>query len=139
MNEENVGNISMENSPEEHTQKGLGYFRVSIWVKVVAILSIISGGITCLGIISALIGVPMIFSGVKLLKAYERLKDFEGTNDANQLFAAVEEYNKYFTIMGILQIVGIVIAVLYIGFIIFVFSASFGYMVSGMGSGGLGF
>lgn len=87
---------------------------LSGWMKFIGILTIISGAITCFGIITAAIGVPMIFSGISLNKASKSVKDYAQYNSPNVLSEVFNYLQKYFKTQGILAIVGIGLSVLYL-------------------------
>ncbi|MDP4179814.1 MAG: DUF5362 family protein [Bacillota bacterium] len=89
------------------------------WAKFVGIVTIILGAISCLGIISAAVGIPMIFSGLRLLKAYDDMKRFSESNSYYNLSNAIENLNGFFRNIGILFIVYLAFLVLYIGFLVF--------------------
>jgi len=95
---------------------------LSGWMKFMGIYTIVIGAITCIGIITAALGVPMIFAGIALTKSSKSIKTYKQYNSPfilNELFTSM---NKYFKIQGILVIVGIVISVFYFASILF-FSA----------------
>jgi hypothetical protein len=81
-----------------------------------------------LSIIGAVIGIPLLISGLRLREAATELNTFRDSNDSNYLKRGFELQGKFFNIHKIIIIVGLVIAVLYIIGIIFFF----GTMVSGM-------
>jgi hypothetical protein len=89
---------------------------------------IIYGVLTSLSIIGAVIGIPLLISGLRLREAATELNTFRDSNDSNYLKRGFELQGKFFNIHKIIIIVGLVIAVLYIIGIIFFF----GTMVSGM-------
>jgi len=93
---------------------------LSGWMKFIGIYIIVTGAITCIGIITAAIGVPLIFAGIALTKGSKSIKSYkESTNPyiLNDLFISL---NKYFKIQGILAIVGIVLSVIYLAILLFV-------------------
>lgn len=95
---------------------------LSGWMKFIGIYTIVIGAITCIGIITAALGVPMIFAGIALTKGSSSIKlykEYSSPFILNELFTSL---NKYFKIQGILAIVGIVISIIYFVFILF-FSA----------------
>jgi Family of unknown function (DUF5362) len=82
------------------------------------IITIISGALACLTIIGAILGVPVIISGLRLREAATAFKAFQSSNDSSTLVQGFERQGRYFFIQKVLTIIGIVIAVLYL--IIFV-------------------
>ncbi|MDF2985582.1 MAG: hypothetical protein K0R50_1092 [Eubacterium sp.] len=91
---------------------------LSGWMKFIGIYTIVIGAITCIGIISAAIGVPMIFSGIALNNASKTLKNYKEFNNQFTLNDFFGFLNKYFKIQGIFVIIGIALSVLYIAFIL---------------------
>lgn len=92
---------------------------LSGWMRFMGILTIISGSITCLGIITAAIGVPLILAGIALTKASSSLKSYKQYNNPYILTEIFTSMNKYFKIQGITSIVYISIFILYLAFLLF--------------------
>ncbi len=93
---------------------------LSGWMKFIGIYTIVVGAISCIGIITAAFGIPMIFSGIGLTNASKSLKSY---NDYNNQFTLNEFFtylNKYFKIQGIFVIIGIALSVIYIAFLLIV-------------------
>jgi hypothetical protein len=92
-------------------------------MKFVGIWYIIAGVIYSLTCIGALIGVPVIFAGIRIREAAEAFKQFSqsGMQDKNTLITAFEKQNKYFYILKVLIIIVIVLAILEILFFIGMF------------------
>ncbi|MGA2297004.1 MAG: DUF5362 domain-containing protein [FCB group bacterium] len=82
------------------------------------IIAIIYGIMSCLTIIGAAIGIPYIFAGMRLKESAEAFKNYVNINDQNILQQALEKQERFFYIMKILTIIGLVILGLYIIFII---------------------
>ncbi len=91
---------------------------LSGWMKFMGIYTIIAGAISCIGIITAAIGVPMIFAGIALNKGSDSIKTYKHYNNPHHLNEVFTSLNKYFKIQGIIAIVGIVFSIVYIIFII---------------------
>lgn len=87
---------------------------LSGWMKFLGIYTIVVGALTCLGIITAAIGIPLIFSGISLTRASKAIKEYIGFNSPNVLYNVFFYLNKYFKIQGILVIVALALSVLYI-------------------------
>ncbi len=84
------------------------------WMKFLGIFTIVMGSITCLGIITTAIGVPMIFSGISLYKASVNLKLYKNFNNPFTLNEFFFLLNKHFKIRGIFVIIALVLLLLYI-------------------------
>jgi len=93
-------------------------------MKFMAIFTIIYGVITSLGCITALIGVPMIFAGIRLKEAGDFFLAYANSNMKNPelLIQAFEKQRRYFYIYKIIIIVGLILTLLYIVFIIVMIS-----------------
>ena len=91
-------------------------------MKFVGMFTIIYGGLICLSIIGALIGIPLIIAGMRIREAADQFSIFKTTNNTGAMRSGFELQGKYFHILKVLIIVGIVITAIYIIFIIFFFS-----------------
>lgn len=87
----------------------------------IGIITIISGAIACLTIIGAIIGVPVIISGLRLREAGTAFLAYHDSSNSNSLNEGFERQGRYFFIQKVITIVGIVIAVLYMIFILGIF------------------
>lgn len=90
------------------------------WMKFIGIYTIVVGAITCLGIITAAIGVPMILSGIALTKASQNIKVYKSYNNPFILNEIFTHINKYFKTQGIFIILGIIFSVIYFAILLFV-------------------
>ncbi|MCL6633595.1 MAG: DUF5362 domain-containing protein [Alicyclobacillus herbarius] len=88
------------------------------WATFNAIIDIIVGALSCLGIITAAYGVPQIIAGVKLLNATEELRSYMETNDTQKISETFNKLYSYFKLNRIATIVkicfGILIMIAYI-------------------------
>lgn len=93
---------------------------LSGWMKFIGIYTIVMGALTCIGIITAAIGVPLILAGIALTNGSKSIKTYkEYTNPyiLNEVFTSM---NKYFKIQGILAIVCIVLSIIYFAIFLFI-------------------
>jgi len=81
-------------------------------MRFVGMFTIIYGAINCLTIIGAIIGVPMIFIGIRIREAADQFLIFRTTNNAAALRLGFESQGKYFRIVKILIIIQLVLIVL---------------------------
>ncbi len=89
-------------------------------MRFIGIYYLITGGLACLSIVGAVIGIPTIFMGLRLRESADQLDMFKTTNNPQALRMGFELQGKFFRIQKILIIVGLVIAGLYfVGIIIF--------------------
>jgi hypothetical protein len=87
-------------------------------MKFVGMFAIIYGAITCISIIGALLGVPIIFVGLRMREAADQFINFRTTNSAASMRAGFELQGRFFHILKILVIVQIVLII--VGIIFFV-------------------
>ncbi len=87
----------------------------------IGIVTIISGAIACLTIIGAIIGVPIIISGLRLREAATAFMAYHDSSNSNTLMEGFERQGRYFFIQKVITMVGIVIGVLYLIFILSIF------------------
>lgn len=101
-------------------------------MRFVGMFSIVYGVLMCLTLIGALIGIPTIVIGLRIREAADQFAIFKMTNDAAALRNGFELQGKYFNIIKILIIVGLVLFVVYIILLIVFFS----YLFSSIGQTG---
>ncbi len=89
-------------------------------MKFVGIWNIIIGVINCLTCIGAIVGVPIIFAGIRLRQSADSFITFaqSGMQDQNSLQTALEKQSRFFFIFKVLIIIGIILAVIEIFVII---------------------
>jgi hypothetical protein len=102
-------------------------------MRFVGLFTIIYGALNCLSIIGAVIGIPMIFIGIRMREAADHFDMFKDSNDAKALRRGFESQSKFLNIQKILIIIGIVLFVLSIIFMIVGFGAMFSAMSSYQG------
>ncbi|GAB5466650.1 MAG: hypothetical protein Kapaf2KO_20860 [Candidatus Kapaibacteriales bacterium] len=96
-------------------------------MKFSGIMYIITGALTCLGIITAIIGVPMIIAGLRAKDAGEKLEGYMATGDSVAFDGYMSNIGDHFKMLKIYFIIYIIATVLGI-----IFYASFiGMIVSG--------
>lgn len=83
---------------------------------------IIYGAITCLGIITAIIGVPYIIMGMRLRESAAHFESYLESGDEMQLNNALEKQQKYYFINKILVIVALVLFLIYLLFLFLIIS-----------------
>ena len=86
--------------------------KLSSWAKFIGVMNIIMGAFSCLGIITAAYGIPLIISGIRLLGAVEDLGKYSREGDAARLADTFSNLYKYFKLTGIAYIVMICFTVL---------------------------
>ena len=88
------------------------------WSAFQAVLEIIQGALLCLGIITAIIGVPKIIAGVKLLNAGDDIQAHMQTGDPRKMDSSINNITSYFKLNGISNIISICLNILTILFLI---------------------
>jgi hypothetical protein len=97
-------------------------------MKFLGIMSIIYGIINCLTILGAVIGVPYIFAGIRLKESGESFGFYSKNYDEMALQQAIERQKRFFFIMKVLVIIGIVVFALIVLFYILMFAFFFSNM-----------
>jgi hypothetical protein len=88
--------------------------KMAMYMKFIGILQIIGGALYCLTIIGALIGVPVIFMGMRLREAADGFKKYLASDSKQDLDVAIEKQKRSFYIQFVLSIIGLVIMGIYI-------------------------
>ena len=83
---------------------------LSGWATLIAVLTVIGGAFASLTIIGAIIGIPQIIAGVKLLKAVDVSKGITGSD--SKTTEVFDNINSYFKINGIIFIVSVAFSIL---------------------------
>lgn len=104
----------IQDSGQVQTTMSTNVPKMAKYMKFVGILQIIGGAIYCLTIIGAIIGVPVIYMGVRLREAAEGFEKYLASDSKQDLNYAIEKQTKSFYIQFILAIIGLVIIGIYI-------------------------
>lgn len=83
-------------------------------MKILGIFLIIYGALTSLSIIGALIGIPLIFSGIRLRDSSNHFDGFNRDKNISTLHMALIDQARSFNILKILIIVLLVLTILYV-------------------------
>ncbi len=99
---------------------GVLFTKMTSDMKFVGMFTIVYGVLTSLSIIGAIIGVPLIFAGLRIREAADEFSTFRLTNESTSLKKGFELQGKYFNIQKIIIIVGLILMALYlIGIVVF--------------------
>jgi hypothetical protein len=105
------------------------------WAKFIAIVEIVRGALSILGIFTVPLGVLEIFAGVNLWNTANYLEKYKNTESEEDLKETFKNLSEYFKWMGWLNLVSLILialflilAILLIGFI--------GLIISALGSSG---
>lgn len=124
---EKVSEVKEEKEITQYTPEIslIQYKKLSGWASFMGIFTIVNGILLCLGIVTAIFGVPLIIAGLKLVGAVDSMKVFSETKDINKLSDTFDKLNLYFKFYGILMLVGLILGFLsFIGLIVLGFFAS---------------
>lgn len=99
-------------SPEENPQRTINAYKLGSDMKWTAIYIIIIGALSCVGIVTALIGIPMIIVGLRMNEAARAFQDYSQSQDQNALAYAIEHQGKSFAILKILIIAYIILTII---------------------------
>ena len=87
-------------------------------MKFVGIFYIIAGALYCLSIIGAVVGIPLIISGLRVREAADSFATYLNSSDISFLERGFERQGSFFFIQKVFMIITLVLFVLYIIFII---------------------
>ena len=80
-------------------------------MKFVGMFQIVYGALACLSIIGALVGIPMIMSGLRLRESADAYTNYQTTPDPNWLARAFQGQSGYFNMQKIIAIISIIMFV----------------------------
>jgi hypothetical protein len=83
-------------------------------MKFIGILEIIGGAIYCLTIIGALIGVPVIYMGIRMREAAEGFKKYLASDSKEDLNYAIDRQTRFFFIQFVLAIISLALLGIYL-------------------------
>ena len=92
---------------------------ISVIHKIIGIILMIQGVLTSLTIIGAIIGVPIIFAGKNLFASGGNLSDYKFSKSMNEIKKFFINYKKYWKVIFMIYIAGIVSVLLFIGILVF--------------------
>jgi Family of unknown function (DUF5362) len=97
--------------------------KMAQYMKFMGILQIIGGAVYCITIIGALIGVPVIYMGIRLREAAEGFKKYIASDSKQDLSYAIDRQTRSYFIQFILAIVSLALLVIYIVILIALLAA----------------
>ena len=97
--------------------------KMTEYMRFVGMFYIVYGAVTCIGIITAVIGVPMIMAGKRLREAAESFNKYSDSESFQDILSAVESQKRAFFIIYVFAIIAIILIALYIiaivGFLVY--------------------
>lgn len=106
--------------------------KLSSDMRFVGIFFIIVGALYSITIIGAVLGIPLIISGLRLREASDSFSSYMLSGDNNMLERALERQGRFFFIQKIFIIITLVVMVIYIIGIIVLIITVLPYFDSGM-------
>jgi hypothetical protein len=94
------------------------------YMNLIGLLEIIGGALYCITIIGAIIGIPVIFMGIRLREAAEGFKKYLTSDSKEDLSFAIERQTKSFFIQFVLAIISLALLGLYIIILIIILAAA---------------
>ncbi len=88
--------------------------RMSKYMSFIGLITIIGGALYCITIIGAIIGVPVIFMGIRLRESAQAFTHYLTSNSNQDLYTAIERQTKAFYIQYVLAIISLVLLGIYI-------------------------
>jgi len=80
-------------------------------MKFVGMFQIVYGAFACLSIVGALVGIPMIMSGLRLRDSADAFASYQTTPDPNWLARALQNQGGYFNLQKIVAIITLIMFV----------------------------
>lgn len=96
---------------------GLGFERTLGDMRFMGWVSLIYGILTCLSIVGAVLGVPLIIASHRFIEGVNRFDLFRQTGTHDELQAGFYELGRSFRILKILTIIYLILIVLYLAFL----------------------
>jgi hypothetical protein len=88
--------------------------KMTQYMKFIGILEIIFGALYCVTIIGALIGVPVIYMGIRMREAAEGFKKYLASDSKEDLNYAIDRQKRFFFIQFVLAIIGLAFLGIYL-------------------------
>jgi hypothetical protein len=131
---EQFDGLQGDNNSESSTFKPPTLFQLAFEkmigdMRFVGMFSIIYGALVSLSIFGAIIGIPVIIIGLKIREAADQFALFKATNDSNAMRSGFELQGKFFRIIKVLIIIGLVLMALSIIVMIILISAGIGSLM----------
>ena len=111
-----AGGLLKEETMEAHIESqgnvvreiSLPIFQSKSWLKLLGVLSIIYGAITALTVVGIVFAWLPIWMGVLLYQAASAVERSQATGDKQALIASLNKIKTYFTVSGVLAILGLI-------------------------------
>jgi len=101
--------------PGEGHGMGLTFGKTLANMKFMGVAGMVYGILTCLSLVGALLGVPVIIASNRFLEAVKILQQYRHSNRQEDLAAAFHELGRSFRLMKVVVIISLAMSVLYVG------------------------
>ncbi|MGK9475306.1 DUF5362 family protein [Melioribacter sp. OK-6-Me] len=115
--------LNIEETPQPVNLFKLNFEKMIRDMRFVGIFLIIYGTLTCLSIIGAIIGIPIIIIGLRIRESAEQFEIYKLTNQSAALRLGFELQGKYFRLAKIIIIVSLIFTIIW-------FVIIFGFLIS---------
>ncbi|NOX85591.1 MAG: DUF5362 domain-containing protein [Chlorobi bacterium] len=112
--ENEIENQKQNPEPELITQVSFPLYSSKGWVKLIGILMIIYGVILAISLVGIIIAWLPIWLGVLLMQVASRIEEAHVTGNKELMIKAQNSLATFFTIYGVLALIGIIISVVFI-------------------------
>ena len=117
MDDMNVGADAAAEVAAFNHPLGPGFGRTLGDMRFIGWAGMIYGIMTCLSIVGAIVGVPMIIAAHRFIEGLNRFENYRRDRVESELKAGFDELGRSFRLLKILMIVQIVLTVAYIAFL----------------------
>jgi hypothetical protein len=83
-------------------------------MRFTGVMNLIIGGIQCLSIVGAVIGIPLLIGGLRLRESADAMEGYINSNDQKMFEDALVKQTSFFFIQKVLFIVGLAVVGLYV-------------------------
>ncbi len=111
MNEEN-SNTQSEQSAGRTIDFPTLVYKMGKDMNFLGVIAVIYGILSCLSIIGAVVGIPIIFAGMRMRESSDYYKAYSQSKDMSILTSAVERQERFLYIFKIAAIIGIILLAL---------------------------
>jgi hypothetical protein len=91
-------------------------YRAKFWMKLVAVMMIIYGALMVLSVVGIIVAWLPIWMGVLLFQSAGQVEKAHLSSDEQAMLISLAKLKTYFTVMGVLTLIGLVVGLL--GFIL---------------------
>jgi hypothetical protein len=118
------GELNQPTATIDNSQFQADVFDMTRYMRFLGILTIIGGALYCITIIGAIVGVPVIFIGVRMREAAEYFVKYSTSQNFQDVANAIERQKRFFFINYVFAIISLVVLALYIVIMVIVLSTT---------------